>query len=264
MTIEMSPTIGQLAAALAAAQGEIIGAVADSVNPYYRSRYADLASVWEAIRGPLSRNGLAVIQLPSTTEGRVSVTSVLAHKSGEWIATTASATPPPKSDKKKEDGKDEAKVDTRGDAQAVGSCISYLRRYLLSAQVGVAQVDDDGNAATGVQVTEDQRPTRQARQRSAARRADTEAEVISIEQAPEQTTAHAPEQTTAQAPAPSAKVTVASLWARAQRAGKNEDWWRQALATYGITKDRATHTSEKLALLSDAIDQVEGVNKDVP
>ena len=57
-----SEGINELAAALAKAQGEIKGAKKDESNPFYKSKYADLASVWEAIRDPLSKNSLAVIQ----------------------------------------------------------------------------------------------------------------------------------------------------------------------------------------------------------
>ena len=130
--IRRSDSIAQLAAALAAAQGQMAGAAKDSVNPHFQSRYADLASVWDACREALSKNGLAVMQ-PVSTDGhqRVTVTTILAHKSGEWverdlILTAQQATP-----------------------QAVGSAITYGRRYGLGAMVGVAPEDDDAEAAEG-------------------------------------------------------------------------------------------------------------------
>ena len=126
-----SPGIGQLTKALAAAQGALQGAAKSGRNPHFNSRYADLASVWEACRAPLAANGLAVIQLPERREGDVAVTTVLSHVSGEWIASRLST------------------AIARQDAQSVGSALTYLRRYALAAMVGVAPEDDDGEAAVG-------------------------------------------------------------------------------------------------------------------
>ena len=127
--MEKSPTIGALAAALAKAQKHIKGALKDSTNPFYKSSYADLASVQDAIRDPLSDNELAVVQGASSEAARVTVTTLIAHSSGEWISSSLSAT-----------AKDES-------PQSLGSCVSYLRRYGISSLVGVAQVDDDGESA---------------------------------------------------------------------------------------------------------------------
>lgn len=128
----MSPSIGALAADLAAAQGKIRTAAKDSQNPHFKSRYADLASVWDACRSQLSEHGIAVIQPTSMEDGRVVVTTLLAHKSGEWVSSSCSARP----------GKD--------DPQSVGSVVTYLRRYGLAAMVGVAPGDDDdGEAGMG-------------------------------------------------------------------------------------------------------------------
>jgi len=124
-----SATIGALAAALAKAQKHIKGALKDSTNPFYKSSYADLASVQDAIRDPLSDNELAVVQGASSEAARVTVTTLIAHSSGEWISSSLSAT-----------AKDES-------PQSLGSCVSYLRRYGISSLVGVAQVDDDGESA---------------------------------------------------------------------------------------------------------------------
>ena len=66
--MQTSEQINELAAALAKAQGEITGALKDSANPFFKSKYADLASCWDACRGPLSRNGLSVIQVGAVIE----------------------------------------------------------------------------------------------------------------------------------------------------------------------------------------------------
>ena len=84
---------GELAKSLAKAQGQIKGAVKDSDNPFFKSKYADLASVWDACRGPLAENGLSVVQLPGQTlildsGALVEVQTMLLHESGEWIGET--------------------------------------------------------------------------------------------------------------------------------------------------------------------------------
>ncbi len=129
--MDKSENINELAAALAKAQGEIEGAHKDSANPFFRSKYADLASVWDACRGPLSKHGLSIIQLPRAEGSMVTMTTVLMHSSGQWIGGDLTATA-------KDDG-----------PQAIGSVMTYLRRYMLQALVGVAPDDDDGNAAEG-------------------------------------------------------------------------------------------------------------------
>lgn len=127
-----SEQINEIAAALAKAQGQIKNAKKDSANPFFKSTYADLAAVAEACRPQLAANGIAVVQAPSASEdGRVSVETMLLHASGQWMSETVSVKP-------KDDG-----------AQALGSVITYLRRYSLAAFAGVAPEDDDGNAAVG-------------------------------------------------------------------------------------------------------------------
>ena len=132
---DMSATIGSLAAALAKAQGEMSAAQKSSDNTYFKSKYADLSECWESCRGPLSKNGLAVIQTTEIKDGDaigVVVNTTLAHSSGEWIRGTLFM---PLAKK---------------DPQAVGSAITYGRRYGMSAIVGiVADDDDDCEAAMG-------------------------------------------------------------------------------------------------------------------
>lgn len=125
-----SEHINEIAAALSKAQAVIAGAVKDKTNPHFRSAYADLASVWDACRKPLTDNGLSVAQTAATDEGRVCVTTLLMHASGQWISDTLAMRP------------------TKDDPQGVGSCITYARRYALAAIVGVSPEDDDGNAAS--------------------------------------------------------------------------------------------------------------------
>lgn len=129
--MQTSEQINELAAALAKAQGVMGGALKDSANPFFKSKYADLESVWQACRKALSENGLAVIQTVTTNADATIVTTMLAHSSGQWIRDSLPL--PPK----------------EMTPQGIGSCISYARRYALAAAVGVYQTDDDGEAAHG-------------------------------------------------------------------------------------------------------------------
>lgn len=136
--MERSESITALATALAKAQADMRAAAKDSVNPHFRSKYADLTAIWEACRGPLSKNGLSVAQLPEDAgDGRIGLTSILMHSSGEWLA-----------------GRFSVAID-RPTAQSVGSALTYLRRYGLAALVGVvADEDDDGNGASRMRLPE--------------------------------------------------------------------------------------------------------------
>lgn len=127
-----SDNIGELAAALAKAQGAMQAAKMDSVNPFLKNRYADLGSVVQAARKPLAENGLSFTQSPAVTEGTVTVTTLLMHSSGQWIES--SITLPL-------DGGKGLSL-----AQSMGAIITYLRRYSLSAILGIyADEDNDGN-----------------------------------------------------------------------------------------------------------------------
>jgi len=126
-----SDNLNELFAALAKAQGEMEGAKKDAKNPFFKSNYADLSSCWDSVRGPLSKNGLSVTQLPQPTgNGVVIVKSVLGHSSGQWISSTIEMKP------------------VKQDPQGIGSCLTYARRYGLMSLVGIAPEDDDGNAAS--------------------------------------------------------------------------------------------------------------------
>lgn len=138
--MQTSPEINELAAALAKAQGDISAAHKEQANPFYHSRYADLASVWDACRVPLAKNGLAVSQIVGDDDGRITVHTLLMHGSGQWISGRISMAPVRE---KKGEG-----YATASDPQAMGSAITYARRYALAAMVGVAPEDDDGNRAS--------------------------------------------------------------------------------------------------------------------
>ena len=128
--MKRSDSIKEMALALVKAQAEIKAAVKDSTNPHFRSKYADLGSVIEAVKAPLLKNGIVFIQPVGFSETGVSVETILLHTSGEWIGETLHVPV------------------SKQDAQGVGSAISYGRRYGLQSICGVPAEDDDGNAAT--------------------------------------------------------------------------------------------------------------------
>lgn len=132
-----SETIGKLAEALSKAQGAMSHAHRDKANPYFKSKYADLASCWDACREPLSKNGLSVSQIVHQTEKGMILESMLMHISGEWISGELPI------------------IVAKQDAQSLGSAITYMRRFALCALVGIAPSDDDGESAMGRTVERD-------------------------------------------------------------------------------------------------------------
>lgn len=128
--MNQSNEIGELAKALAQAQAEIMPAMKDSSNPFFKSKYADLSSVWNACRPALTKYGLAVCQTSDEISGRLMLITTLMHSSGQWIKSHMPI------------------LASKPDAQSMGSAISYARRYALAAIAGVTAEDDDGNAAT--------------------------------------------------------------------------------------------------------------------
>jgi hypothetical protein len=120
-----SEQINELAVALAKTQAEIKGAAKDGVNPHFGKSYATLASVWDAIRVPLSRNGLSVSQLTGETEAGPTLETILMHTSGQWLQSEMLLRA------------------NKPDIQGLGSALTYARRYCLAAIVGVAPDDDD-------------------------------------------------------------------------------------------------------------------------
>lgn len=124
-----SEDIKELATALCKAQAKITGAIKDSSNPFFQSKYADLDAVWEAIRVPFTENNLSVSQIPSETEKGTILETVIMHSSGQWISGNI------------------LMKTMKEDPQSKGSAITYYRRYVLSAMSGVSQVDDDAESA---------------------------------------------------------------------------------------------------------------------
>jgi hypothetical protein len=126
----------QLFAALAKAQSEMEVAGRKSENPYFKSKYADLAEIVRASRPYLSKNGLSVMQqILSNNDGQSILHTILAHASGEWISSQMKIIPP------------------KSDVQTLGSYITFLRRYSYAALVGIvsSEEDDDGEIAVSTE-----------------------------------------------------------------------------------------------------------------
>ena len=128
-----SETIGDLAKALAAVQGDIKAAKKDAVNPFFKSNYADLPAVVAACKDSLSKNGIAYFQTTNFDAEGVWLETMLCHSSGEWIMGRYPIKP------------------VKPDPQSAGSAMTYARRYALAAIVGVVaeDEDDDGAQASG-------------------------------------------------------------------------------------------------------------------
>jgi hypothetical protein len=128
--METSTETQALFEALAKAQAQMGTAQFDAKNPHYRSSYASLSSVLGAILPSWNEHGLSLMQHPHFDGQLVSLTTIVTHASGQWMKSVC-AVP----------------IGKRGDAHALGSAISYLRRYSAAAVSGLIQGDDDGNAA---------------------------------------------------------------------------------------------------------------------
>lgn len=127
--MDTSKATPELFAAISAAQGKIENATKNAQNPHFRSNYADLAEVLNTVRPVFSEEGLSLIQSTEFDGELVSVSTVIAHKSGGHITSRASCKP------------------AKTDAQGIGAATTYLRRYSAAAIAGIAQEDDDGNSA---------------------------------------------------------------------------------------------------------------------
>lgn len=138
--MQHSESMTKLAGALAKAQGEMENAAKSSDNPFFRSKYADLAEIINTARPVLAKHGLSIVQIPGFDGTTVTLENILLHESGEWMSGLAGAPMPVMTTK---DGRE-----LPPSPQGIGSAVTYLRRYSMAALCMIAQEDDDGNAAT--------------------------------------------------------------------------------------------------------------------
>jgi hypothetical protein len=113
-------------------QAAIKPAIKDATNPAFRSKYADLGAVWDAVKEPLREHGFAIIQMPQFEGDTMFLETIVLHAGGEKMVGRYPLRP------------------VKNDPQGYGSAITYARRYSVCAMLGViADEDDDGNAASG-------------------------------------------------------------------------------------------------------------------
>tara|TARA_R110000765_G_scaffold222462_3_gene326558 strand:+ start:1201 stop:1905 length:705 start_codon:yes stop_codon:yes gene_type:complete len=132
--METSELTNEISAALSAAQGEFALATKNSINPAFRSQYANLAAVIDAVRGPLAKYKLCIVQEGTADKERqaVSVLTRISHASGQWIQTGPLSIPV-----------------TKADPFGYGSAYTYAKRYAVLAALALASEDDDGVGAAG-------------------------------------------------------------------------------------------------------------------
>jgi len=138
--MKKSEQINELATALAKAQGEILPAAKDGLNPHFKSRYADLASISNACRPALSKHGIATVQTTDEENGKLVLHTTLLHTSGQWMTSTLPV------------------ISAKQDAQSIGSALTYMRRYGLAAMVGVVADDDDDGERAMPRYTKNDKP----------------------------------------------------------------------------------------------------------
>jgi len=128
--MKTSESIKAISVALVAFEAEVETIAKGAENPFFHSKYADLPSILEAIKNPLEKHGLAVVQGAISTEAGLQVETRIIHDSGEWIETTTPIGV------------------AKPDPQGYGSAITYGRRYSLQAALNLSADDDDGNKAS--------------------------------------------------------------------------------------------------------------------
>jgi hypothetical protein len=128
--MDKSDSIKNIAISMCKAQSEMGGAHKGANNPFFKSKYANLGSVVQAVKEPFSNNGLSYVQFPINDGDKIGVETILMHDSGEWLMNSFTVKA------------------SKQDAQGAGSVITYCRRYGLQAIAGIPSEDDDGNGAS--------------------------------------------------------------------------------------------------------------------
>lgn len=125
-----SETINELSKSLAIAQGLMTCAVEDKVNPYFKSKYASLNSIWDSCRKALTENGLSVTQTTTINGESLFLITTLLHSSGQWMKSISYVAP------------------CKFKPQDLGSALTYMRRYSMAAIVGISYGEDDDAEST--------------------------------------------------------------------------------------------------------------------
>lgn len=240
-----SSSIVELAAALVKAQAAMEGAKKENkaiVTGTTARTYADLASVWEAVRKPLTDNGLGIVQWPRTAGNGVEIETTLLHTSGQFMSDVLWVPA------------------NKMDAQGLGSAITYGRRYALMAVTGIAPVDDDGeDAVKGLGSASSGGEFRPAGRRPlppAVQRQDRAAQTAEAQR--DGLTAN-PKKETAP-PASGANATKRAMWCQDAMDGFKlapskdalNDWWKSNTERLQIVEESMPMLYEKLLIAYDA------------
>lgn len=128
-----SESIVNLAVALVKFNSEVTKIEKDAANTFFKSKYAPLDAIIDHVKPILTKHGLAVMQLPGGDGDNVIIKTMLIHESGEWLESDPMKMKP-----------------VKNDPQAMGSAVTYARRYSLAAvlNLSIGDEDDDGNNAT--------------------------------------------------------------------------------------------------------------------
>lgn len=136
--MEMSPTVGKIFTSIGQLQETLPIIGKNAINPHFQNTYADLAAIIEVANERMNKVGLSYSQVPSADSQNVTVTTIIVHGvSGEWIRGSLSM------------------IAKNPGPQAVGSTITYCKRYALQSMLGIgtADEDDDGNAGSDMRAS---------------------------------------------------------------------------------------------------------------
>lgn len=183
MSYSQSASIANLATALAAFHAECPKVYKTEKNPFYSSKYADLATILEVVDPVLAKNGLAVVQVPV---GKAGLVTTLVHASGEWISAQSEMAPAESVLWTEKDSQGNVVATARGvTPQTLGSAITYQRRYSLGAILSLnIDNDDDGNKASGLGDKPEAKPASKGKPESKpANKSEQQAKVEPLPQA---------------------------------------------------------------------------------
>ena len=163
--METSQTLKEFAIAFSKAQGEMKNAPKNHINPFFKSKYADLCDILDTAKPVLMKHGFSLIQGVSSEGKSVIINTMLLHASGEFIKDSLKLT-----------AKDET-------PQSLGSAISYGRRYSAQAILGMGtDEDDDGNGASGKTSEEDEKKKQNQKSQPAAQKKECPPEILEVKQ----------------------------------------------------------------------------------
>jgi hypothetical protein len=122
--------------AISMAQSQFTSALKDSLNPFFKSHYADISSIIQSIKPALGKNGLAIMQPLSSVGDKHFISTLITHSSGQFI----------------EFDPVELFIKDKSDPQKFKSSVTYFRRTCLVSVLGIEEEDDDGNSSANNEV----------------------------------------------------------------------------------------------------------------